>query len=166
MTKRSPPLSLQQIEIIDVQRMARLEADAYHPNEAQSPLVLEYRADVARNLCFVAFLEGKDDFIGFISATAASDDTRHITKESSKNHDVYGHVLCIHSIVIDSQYRRKGYGTAMMTLYLKKIRQTSNMKKILLQTRRHLIPFFERLGFRPLTSTSSKDAWCEMTLDV
>lgn len=168
-SRAAPALTLQQMEIIDLPRVNRLEASSYPADEAASALDLEYRAMVARELCMVAFLEGREDFVGFVAATAAPDDTRSINAYIMKNHDGYGNVLCIHSVVIEPALRRQGVGKAMLVAYLSHIKRNTSIKKVLLITKPYLIPLYETMGFRVVGESAvvhGRDKWMDMARDI
>lgn len=140
-------LSLQKMEIIDLPAVSKLEVQSYPPNEAASSLLLEYRIVIAHNLCYVAFLEGMREIIGFIVGTAAPSETSTITSDTLRDHYPPGNVLCIHSIVIRRDLRRKGLGSQMLQAYLSKVRAQTKIKKVLLLSKPHMLPFYLSHGF-------------------
>lgn len=162
------PIVLQKMEVIDLPSVTALEEESYPADEAASRKVLDYRINYARDLCYVAFLQQQAQrLVGFVVATGAPDDTVRMTEDMMQNH-YQGNVLCIHSVVVDPKYRRKGYGLSMMKAYLDKIKEHTTMKRALLLTKRHHISFYEKVGFReigPSSISHGKDQWIEMQID-
>lgn len=159
-------LSLQKMEIIDLPIVSKLERESYPPEEAASTLVLEYRIIIAEKLCYVAFLDGSRDVSGFIVGTAAPDDTKRMAEEMMKDHYPPGNVLCIHSVVMEKSKRKRGLGSEMMRAYLKKIKETTHIKRVLLLSKQRLVPFYENLGFHVLGESKivhGNERWIEMT---
>lgn len=163
-----PPIMLQKLEIIDLPAIAALEERSYPNDEVASRKVMDYRINYANHLCYAAIYQENQQLIGFVVATGAPDDTTRMSNDMLRNH-YQGNVLCIHSVVIDHDFRGKGYGSFMLKSYLNKIRTHTNMKRALLLCKRHLVPFYEGAGFRQLglsSITLGKDPWIEMECDL
>lgn len=161
-------ISLQRIEIIDLNRVIKLETESYPSDEAASALALEFRIMTASELCYIAFRTGRSDFIGFVIGTAAAAGTRRMTHEMMKNHVPQGTVLCIHSVVIEQLERGKGYGRAMLSAYLQEIRDTTRIERVLLLSKPTFVPFYKSLGFESLGESAinhGSETWIELAQD-
>lgn len=160
----SIPIILEKMEVIDLPAVTDLEQQSYPKSEAVNHKVLDYMVNYASHLCFVASHQDDQKIVGFIVSTGAPDDTQNMTADMMRNH-YQGNVLCIHSVVIGKEYRRKGYGTFMLKSYLDKIREHTQMKKILLLAKRNLVPFYENVGFREVGTSEivlGNGPWIEM----
>lgn len=154
------------MEIMNLPVVAKLEEESYPADEAASAVSLEYRIVNADHLCYTAFQKGTRDVVGFIVGTGAPDDTKRMTEEMMREHCPSGNVLCIHSVVIRQENRRKGLGTEMMTAYLRNVAENTNMRRVLLLSKRRLVPFYEGAGFQVIGESSishGKDTWIELT---
>lgn len=160
----SAPLILQKMEMIDLPAVIAMETASYPEDEAADSKIMDYRVTYASHLCYVCFHLDDSRLVGFVAATGAPDGTTRMTDDMRLNH-YKGNVLCIHSVVIAEEYRRKGYGTFMLNMYLNKIRTTTNMSAALLMCKSHLVHFYESVGFRqlgPSPIVHGKDPWIEM----
>lgn len=158
------PIVLQKMEVIDLPEVAQLEQSSYPPDEAATRDILDYRITFASHLCYIALHPDTSQLIGFVVATGAPDDTVHLSAEMMRNH-YQGSVLCIHSVVVTPEFRRKGYGSAMLKSYLSKVAQTTPMKHALLLSKRPLVSFYEALGFQQRGESAvshGKDIWTEL----
>lgn len=157
-------LVLQKMEPADLPAVVTLEQEGFPADEAANSEKMEYRVKHASHLCYVCTHVDDSKLIGFVASTGAPNDTTRMTHDMVHNHD-QGNVLCIHSVVIAEQYRGKGYGRYMLKSYLDKIRNTTNIKYVLLMSKRMLVPFYESLGFEELGPSDvvlGKDQWIEM----
>ena len=77
-----------------------------------------------------------------------------------------GKTLCIHSVVVDSDYRKKGYGKFMLKEYMKYVQENSakfGINKMLLISKIHLVHvFYEACGFH----ASSKNGHSSMVKTI
>lgn len=87
--------------------------------------------------------------VGFINGTCCS--SVKILHESMFSHDVNGHTLVIHSVVIAPSYRKKGLGSVMLQKYIEEVCQVdTNVERILLLSKAELLTFYVRNGFTVL----------------
>jgi len=90
--------------------------------------------------------ENNHNVIGFINGTCVNGS--EILHESMFTHEVHGTTLVIHSVVVAKEYRRSGYGSHMLNLYLKYIADHClNVKRILLLSKAELLRFYVKSGF-------------------
>lgn len=170
MDHREVPVILQKMEVIDLPAILDLANKSFPSDEVEDAKVMDYRLNYASHLCYVCFHVDTNEFVGFIMATGAPDDTSRLTKEMRHNH-YHGNVLCIHTVVIAEQHRRNGFGTFLVRNYLEKIRATTSMKNALLVCKRGLIPFYRSLGFQetgliPDLPGKAKTTFVEMSRSI
>lgn len=160
---------MQNAEIIDVARVTEIERSTFPSSQAFTAAECEYRILYAHSLCFVAFLEGHNKFVGYIIGSGLPTDKDGITKEYVTNHYPRGRVLYLHKVVIQPELRNRGLGTSMMKAYLNEITEKTQMTKIVLVSQRRNFKFFERLGFRVRIQSSiryGREPWFEMVRDI
>ena len=86
------------------------------------------------------------DIIGYVNATL---DTGTVIKhESMSSHNVDGETLVIHSVTIAPHFRRKGWGSFMLKAYLQLLLPNTQVKRILLLAKAHLLSFYVDCGFK------------------
>ena len=136
--------NLREIESADLDRVYRLEVDSYPADEAATREKLFYRFIFAKRYfqCFV--VDGK--VIGFVCGTKATEPV--LTEHTMAVHEETGRHLMIHSVVIDGEYRKRGYGLRMMTEYVTVQQRESGLLSIRLVCKQKLIPFYSKAGFR------------------
>lgn len=79
----------------------------------------------AGNFFLVAILpiKGKDLLVGYTCATLTS--SGNLTHDSMARHDPDGTTLCIHSVCVDQNHRRRGIAKRMLQAYVVFVQQTS-----------------------------------------
>jgi arylalkylamine N-acetyltransferase len=145
----------------DVQFCADIEKTSYPSDEMASLTTLQYRQQnaaiyfrCATVLSGGASINGdnkeSNSVIGFTCATRCYD----FTEESMySNHIACAPILAIHSVVVQSSYRRKGIATLMVKDYIQTvIRDNINcehpIKKVVLLSKSHLLGFYVNCGFQ------------------
>ncbi len=105
---------------------AALETASYPADEAASPARLAERATVAGEFFLGLFdISGgaapaaDPPLVGFVCATAAPL-AGGLTEAAMGTHDAAGELLCIHSVVVEPRWRRKGVASAMLRAYFKR----------------------------------------------
>ncbi|PXF45851.1 putative N-acetyltransferase [Gracilariopsis chorda] len=168
LTKERPngiELELRKMQASHIPAVHSLEKDSYPSDEAASKATLDYRMAVAEPLCQIAVDSGTSELVGFVSATATSKNTERMTASMLKEHSSTGEVVCIHSVVVDKKFRRRGYGTEMMKAYMSKVEKLPQYNRILLISKRYLVPFYESVGFREMGESDiahGKERWIDM----
>jgi guanine nucleotide exchange factor len=145
-----------------------LEGASYPADEAASQETLRYRAEVAPELFRVQLADQSERVAGFVCATAAPQGTTHLTHGSMSNHDVQGTVVCIHSVVVRPELRRRGLGLALVKTYVRELKESGRYEKALLLSKQRLIPFYQQAGFSldgPSRVQHGVDVWYELRLD-
>ncbi|KAL7536208.1 hypothetical protein ACHAXR_006986, partial [Thalassiosira sp. AJA248-18] len=167
-------VSYRRVRSDDIAKCHEIEAASYPEDEAASLENLQYRQQSAGDYFWCATLpkkEGTDEnIIGFICSTRCND----FTEESMSTHDQSGSILAIHSVVVDSPYRRQGIASIMMKNYMQQMLPHSNLvastghlgfRRILLLAKSHLLSFYVDNGFmvlRPSPIVHGKETWYEL----
>ena len=99
-----------------------LEAAAYPADEAATEENMRLRLAEA-NLYFRGAWDDGGGLVGYICGTLSHSKT--LTEESMSVHEPDGTTLCIHSVVVAPQYRRKGLGAQMVRDYVAHVRSAS-----------------------------------------
>jgi GNAT superfamily N-acetyltransferase/uncharacterized protein YciI len=123
-----------------------IEVDSYPSDEAATLDRLKYRQANAREYFQCAFLSGKE-IIGFVCSTRCNE----FEEESMSTHEPTGTLLAIHSVVVKSEYRRKGVATAMLNTYMQKVREENvdgSIQSFVLLAKAHLLGFYVNCGYQ------------------
>lgn len=130
----------------DVEAICQIEQECFPADEAATPEQIKYRFKEAREL-FLAY-EMHGQIIAFIGGLRS--DSSGVTSQSMHVHAPNGQTLCIHSVCVKSQFRRKGIALKLLhhyvTSYVKQ--NISGLSVIALICRDYLIPFYEKAGFK------------------
>jgi len=165
----------------DLPQLAELEAASYPEDEAATPNTIKFRIGEAADFFLVAELredsgaERKEKasasaIVGFVNGTLLKE--RKLAAEAMKHHDPRGTVLAIHSVVTNPRFRRRGWGQAMLREYIRRFENASHapdsalsqVDELVLLAHRHLLPFYEAVGFRtigPSEVVHGKETWFE-----
>jgi GNAT superfamily N-acetyltransferase len=115
----------------------------------------------------------KGRIIGYICATRCSS----FSAEAMKSHDATGNILAIHSVVVEEKYRNCGVASAMIQDYLSAMVRLNRkegalkvkMDKIVLMSKKNLLAFYLRNGFRAMGVSNvvhGKEQWFELERDL
>jgi len=95
---------------------------------------------------------------------------RELHEENMSTHNSEGKTLCIHSVVIQPELRRKGLATKMLNEYIKRVvKKEEKVTLILLICKENLKGFYENCGFQYIGLSKvvhGKDQWIDMKLEV
>ena len=85
--------------------------------------------------------------------SVVTDNDMHIPSHSNPPNPDYGHkelgrTVCIHSLAVLPDYQGKGLGKTLMKAYLDRLENQDVADRAALIAHEHLIPFYEKLGFR------------------
>ena len=151
------------------------EIASYPADEAASPDSLQYRLANAAGVfkaavtAVVAGDDGDGDaapaLVGFVCGTCCQGST--LTHDTMSVHDPQGTTLCIHSVVVLEQYRRRGVGRWLVDAYVKAIdAEQPGINLIVLMCKKGLIDFYASAGGFQLVGQSAvvhgADPWFEM----
>lgn len=147
----------------------RLEAQSYDQDDAASLDTLRYRQSEAPHLFFGAFLPlplpkvsgplsmsgpPPRKLIGFVCGTASS----ALTARAIKNHsdDEHSWLVCLWSVCVASEYRKKGLGLKLIEEYIRRLRRAEEGEKkkgyecVATLCHEDTIPLFQKAAFKKL----------------
>uniref|UniRef100_A0A7S0WTU9 N-acetyltransferase domain-containing protein n=1 Tax=Chlamydomonas leiostraca TaxID=1034604 RepID=A0A7S0WTU9_9CHLO len=87
-----------------------------------------------------------------------------LTHETMSTHDPDGVTLCVHSVCVREDMRRKGVALKMLKAYLQYVQATTPLKSVRLICKSGLIPLYEKAGFQlvgPSSVVHGQDPWFE-----
>lgn len=130
----------------DVEAICQIEQECFPADEAATPAQIKYRFKEARELFLVYEIDGQ--IVAFIGGLRS--DSTVVTSQCMHVHSPNGQTLCIHSVCVKTQYRRKGIAFKLLTHYVTTyVKQNiSGLSIITLICRDYLIPFYEKAGFK------------------
>ena len=107
--------------------------------------------------------------LGFVVGTLSVASELH--HQSMFEHAPEGRYLCIHSVVVAAEWRRRGLASAMLREYLRQVRaeQGSSLDAVVLICKRHLIPLYEGCGFKlvgPSAVVHGVEQWFECRMPL
>ncbi|GMF39023.1 unnamed protein product [Phytophthora fragariaefolia] len=158
-------------EEIDIQRVAALEASSYPADEAASESGIRFRQKNAGAFFWAAYLPSGDKasetLVGFVNGTLTA--KAELDDESMSQHDPLGSLLCIHSVVVDAAFRRRGLAAQMLKRYVRIICDSQpQVTRIALIAKAYLLKFYVDCGFsvtRLSPVVHGQDPWFELELD-
>lgn len=151
----------------DLPRVIALEQASYPAAEAATPDMLALRLSVAGEVFLVATDDASGEVVGFTCGTRARGAT--LTHESMKRHDPAGESVCVHSVVVDAAWRRRGLGSALVRAVVERARTLPGVRRVLLICKEPLTGLYGGAGFRligPSPVTVGVDPWFEMALEL
>lgn len=140
-----PSYILRKAVLKDIDLIAELEEASFPIGESASKATIEYRLLHAGKYFFTFKSEERNEIVGFINGTC----TNHpaIVHETMSLHDPAGRNLVVHSVTVNSIYRRNGVGTSMVKSFVKEMIADKSISTILLLTKPYLLPFYLGCGF-------------------
>ncbi|KAL5504972.1 hypothetical protein ACEPAH_7635 [Sanghuangporus vaninii] len=167
-----PNLTFDLVKADEVTDAHNLEISEFPEDEAATLEQFKMRQELASSLFLGAFLppplEGsKRVIIGFVCATQSELPT--LTAESMKKHDHNGSSVCIHAVVVASQYQRRGIALGLLKEYVSRMRRDGSTKRILLITHENMRALYEKAGFEyvgPSSVIHGPLPWDEMRITL
>lgn len=149
----------------DLDCVTELEAQSYPPDEKASRETLKFRIENA--IEHFRVIKKGGEIIGFICGTASNEDG--LSQQSMFSHVSHGKFLKIHSVVVQAEYRRRGIALAAVKYYLQNQKEENNIQKVLLLSKQHLIPLYQKAGFTlvgPSSVNHGEEQWYELTQNL
>ncbi|ETN09904.1 hypothetical protein PPTG_11476 [Phytophthora nicotianae INRA-310] len=155
----------------DIRRVAAMEVASYPADEAATESGIRFRQKNAGSFFWVAYLstdaQESETLVGFVNGTLTARD--ELDDESMSRHDPHGSLLCIHSVVVDQAFRRRGLAVKILKRYVDIILDSQpQVKRIMLISKAHLVGFYVKCGFsvtRLSPVVHGQDPWFELSLD-
>ena len=164
----------------DIETISEIESNSYPEDEKASLETLRYRCINAGEMFLVATEHGgsENKIIGYVCGTCVNENETLTAETMGSKHEPDGAILCVHSVCVKENRRRRGVGGKLLQTYLMYLKARNNdrkrdnqseLKSVRLLCKKHMIPFYQNGGFTLLGEsevTHGKDAWfdCEFTL--
>ena len=164
----------------DIDIISEIESNSYPEDEKASLETLRYRCINAGEMFLVATEHGgsENKIIGYVCGTCVNENETLTAETMGSKHEPDGAILCVHSVCVKENRRRRGVGGKLLQTYLMYLKARNNdrkrdnqseLKSVRLLCKKHMIPFYQNGGFTLLGEsevTHGKDAWfdCEFTL--
>ena len=122
-----------------------------HPNPLQYTdwTFHRYRQSQAPELFLGAYLPGPDGtgrtLIGYVCSTLSPDTT--LTHESMSKHVPGAKSVCIHSVCVAQEHRKKHFGLNLVKEYVRRLAEAGQYDRVLLIAHEELRAFYEKAGF-------------------
>mmetsp|Transcript_28911 Transcript_28911/g.37991 ORF Transcript_28911/g.37991 Transcript_28911/m.37991 type:complete len:478 (+) Transcript_28911:205-1638(+) len=159
-------LYVRNVAASEVAQAYSIEAASYPEDEAATFEKLKFRQESAGDYFVGLYTSEGDNLLGFVCGTCCHGDS--LEEGTMSVHIADGPSLCIHSVVISEEFRRKGHATLLLKAYVEFIsHKLQNIKTILLISKAHLLRFYVRCGFSLVGLSDivhGKDPWFEMKL--
>ncbi|KAL4174886.1 hypothetical protein KRP22_006815 [Phytophthora ramorum] len=154
----------------DILRVTALEAASYPADEAASDSGIRFRQKSAGAFFWAAYLptdKEQEILVGFVNGTLTA--RQELDDESMSQHDPHGSLLCIHSVVVDPAFRRRGLAAQMLKRYVRIMcEQQPQVKRIMMIAKAYLVKFYVDCGFavtRLSPVVHGQDPWLELELN-
>lgn len=144
-----------------------IEAQCYPPEAAASREAFHRRYQQFGDFFYVA--EEGGELAGVANGIRMAHD--RIEDEGLKQlegSDPNGPYFCLLTVAVAPDFRRRGIGHSLVRAIVQQARG-QRLAAVLLMSEAHLLPFYERLGFRyvkPSASAHGGIAWHEMRLEL
>jgi guanine nucleotide exchange factor len=105
------------------------------------------------------------ELVGYICSTLSDSGT--LTHSSMSTHIPNGSSICIHSVCVKGNYKRRGIALAMLKEYITRTKDAGAYERILLITHKNLQQLYEKAGFELVGESSvvhGKETWYEMRI--
>lgn len=148
----------------DAAAAAELEALCFPPDEAASPKRVAERIHDASRFFLLARDPG-GGVVAMINGTLAR--AEHLLDESMERHEPDGGSLCVHSVSVHPDARRRGVALRMLRRLERVARETDGVQRMLLICKDRLRVLYERAGYSlvgPSAVVHGKDQWYEMRI--
>lgn len=140
-------LQLRRLSAEELHSALALEQASYPEDEAASEEALRYRQANAPEHFRGAFCQSaagdRPTLVGFVVGTRCIEDG--LSEESMSTHvaSPEAKTLCVHSVVVNAEHRRRGIGRWMLRAYIEAEVASTNASRVYLMCKQHLIKFYE-----------------------
>ena len=135
-----------------------LETLCYPVEEAATEGKIEYRWKNAGE--FFLLEKKQEKLVGMLNCTRSHEE--EIEEKTMQVSHSNGRFLCIHSVAVLEKERRNGLGSLLLQRIIQVAKNRGDIEKIVLVTKAHLIPFYNKNGFGNITNSflsHGKDIW-------
>jgi GNAT superfamily N-acetyltransferase len=158
---------IRQIQTLDeVQKAHALEMMCYIPEAAASLAAFHLRKEMFPGYFLLAF--NNEDIVGIVNCirTNEADLSNEALKQTS-DYDKDGSYLCVLTLAVNPVFRGLNIGHELIARIIQQAWH-DELYAVVLMCERHLIRFYEKLGFqyvKPSSSSHGGIKWHEMRLD-
>ncbi|KAG1448079.1 hypothetical protein G6F56_009050 [Rhizopus delemar] len=137
--------------LADLDIVSKYEEESYHPDEAASKEQLRTRIGYASHSGPELFMVARDSdkIAGFLCSTLTHSDL--VTDESMSAHEPEGRTICLHSVCVAPDMRKRGIATDLLKNWIAQLKEINTQKKkydrIAIMSRPSLMSFYENVGF-------------------
>ncbi|KAL0081389.1 acyl-CoA N-acyltransferase [Phycomyces blakesleeanus] len=164
------PACLLDLDVID-----HLEQTSYHPDEAATREKLKNRIEYAAHSGPELFLVAKDKetIVGFVCTTLSRSDL--LTEESMDVHDPEGKTVCLHSVCVAPEYRKRGVATHLLNTWIGILRHHNELQtpkkyeRVAILSRPNLLSLYGSVGFKNLGKSEvvhGPEPWYDCILEL
>jgi len=149
----------------DLDECFLVETSGFPPEEAAARKTIQLRIYTFPQGFFVAELDGR--VVGMLNSAATDKDD--ISDEELKQligHDPHGKNMVVFALAVLPEFQKRGIARRLMARFVEEARQ-GQKGNVLLMCKRHLIGYYERMGFAHAglsRSTHGGAEWHEMRL--
>ena len=149
----------------DLDECFRVETSGFPPEEAAARETIRLRIDTFPQGFLVAEMDGR--VVGMLNS--ASTDKDDISDEELKQligHDPHGKNMVVFALAVLPEFQKRGIARRLMSRFVEEVRQRKK-ENVLLLCKRHLIAYYEGMGFTHAglsRSTHGGAEWHEMRL--
>ncbi|MBN2116916.1 MAG: GNAT family N-acetyltransferase [Anaerolineales bacterium] len=151
----------------DLEECFRVETSGFPPEEAAARETIQLRIDTFPEGFFVA--ETDERVVGMLNS--GSTDKDDISDEELKQligHDPHGKNMVVFALAVLPEFQKRGIARRLMSRFLEEARRRKK-ENVLLLCKRHLIAYYEGMGFTHAglsRSTHGGAEWHEMRLTL
>ncbi|HSK88144.1 MAG TPA: GNAT family N-acetyltransferase [Anaerolineales bacterium] len=151
----------------DLDECFRVETSGFPPEEAAARETIQLRIETFPQGFFVAEINGR--VVGMLNSAATDKDD--ISDEELKQligHDPGGKNMVVFALAVLPEFQKRGIARRLMSRFMEEARQHQK-GTVLLMCKRHLIAYYERMGFAHVglsRSTHGGAEWHEMRLGL
>lgn len=152
---------------LDLDECFLVETSGFPPEEAATRATIKHRIEKFPEGFLVAEADGR--VVGMLNGAATNKDD--ISDEELKQligHDPAGKNMVVFALAVLPEFQRQGIAGRLMRTFAEEARRQGK-ENILLMCKRHLIQYYERMGFEHIglsKSTHGGAEWHEMRLDL
>jgi len=151
----------------DLDECLLVETAGFPPEEAATRETIKLRIDTFPEGFFIAELDGR--VVGMLNS--AGTDKADISDEELKQligHDPHGRNMVVFALAVLPEFQKRGIARQLMSRFVEDARERGK-EHVFLMCKRHLINYYERMGFEHVglsSSTHGGAEWHEMRMGL
>jgi ribosomal protein S18 acetylase RimI-like enzyme len=129
----------------DLEECFRVETSGFPPEEAAARETIQLRIETFPEGFFVAELDGR--IVGMLNSAATDkDDLSDEELKQLVGHDPRGRNMVVFALAVLPEFQKRGIARQLMSRFVEEAR-LHKKENVLLMCKRHLIAYYERMGF-------------------